>query len=235
MDARASIREYAGDRMTAAFTVILPHRRNPGNDAALSICIDCLMKNTVNDFMLLIDAAVDQPLYPRVNAMFAQATTDCCVYMASDTFLAPGWDVPMLAAWNERTIVTNVLVEPGAIGLHALNLHRDFGRRPDTFRRAEFEAWAQSDYAPMLDGMGWYCPYMMSRAGFLEHGGLSTYVNGPDAHGFTGADESLFERWKAAGNTVLRVKSFAYHLQRYSQIDEQEASKRDEPTKAGRK
>lgn len=34
--------------MTAAFTVILPHKRNPGNDAALSICMDMLKANTVS-------------------------------------------------------------------------------------------------------------------------------------------------------------------------------------------
>lgn len=45
---------------TPAFTVILPHKRNPGNDAALRICIDMLMANTRADFILMMDAAADE-------------------------------------------------------------------------------------------------------------------------------------------------------------------------------
>lgn len=213
--------------MTAAFTVVLPHKRNPGNDAALSICIDCLMKNTDNDFLLLIDTLIASSLYAIVNRMIEQVTTELFVYLASDTFLAPHWDTPMLEVWTPETIVTDILVEPGAIGLHHWNLHKDFGRRPEVFQREEFEAWSQSSEAPMLEGEGWFCPYIMSRAKFLEFGGLNQSYTPPDRHGFTGADEALFERWKAAGNKVVRAKSYAYHLQRYSQIDEQVHEKRD--------
>lgn len=211
--------------MTPVFTIILPHRRNPGNDDALAICHDCLARNTRNDYVLIIDVAVDSPLYPRVNRMIEHAYTDCCVYLASDTFVAPGWDVPMLAAWNETTFVTGVLVEPGAIAMHPMNKHLDFGRKPETFRRAEFEAWACSDDAPLLGGEGWPCPYMFSRQGFLDMGGYETDLK-PDEMGFSGADSALWERWKAAGNTIQRVRSFAYHLQRYSDLGEQEHEKR---------
>lgn len=209
------------------FTVILPHRRNPGNDSALSICIDCLMKNTVNDFRLLMDAAFDQPLNPRVNRMVEEADTDCCLYLASDTFLGPRWDVDMLANFDERTFVTDVLVEPGAICPHPQNIHRDFGRRPDSFRRAEFEAWCNGEARELnILGEGWFAPVMFSRKGWLAFGGLST-ASVTDHQGFTSADEELFGRWKAAGNRVVRARlSYAYHLQRYSVIEEQEAAKR---------
>jgi hypothetical protein len=209
--------------MTAAFTIVLPHRRNAGNDAALAIALSTLMANTVNEFALLIDAAHDAPLYPRVNAMIDAAYTDCVVYWASDTFAAPAWDVPMLAAWDTNTIVTNILVEPGVIGMSAENRHMDFGRRPETFRRAEFEAWAAT--AEMRSGEGWYCPYMVSRSAFLDMGGLGD-TRTIDHHGFTDADIVFFDRWKASGRRVVRARSFAYHLQRYSQVDEQVAEKR---------
>lgn len=205
----------------AAFTVILPHKRNPGNDAALRIALDMLMDSTVNDFILLMAADSGQPLYPLVNALFEQATTDCCVYWSSDMFPAYGWDVPMLEAWNAHTLITNVLVEPGAIGIHHMNYHKDFGRKAETFQRGAFEAWATSSEAPMLEGEGWFAPYMISRYQFLAFGGLDDTGMVGDAHGFTGADEALFARWKADGNTIKRVKSYAYHLQRYSQVDEQ--------------
>lgn len=203
------------------FTVILPHKRNPGNDAALSICMDCLMKNTTHDFRLLMDAAFDQPLYPRLNRLLADARTECCVITSSDLFHAPGWDVPMLEAWNPDTFVTGVVVEPGVIGIHRMNYHRDFGRHPENFRRAEFEQWCLTD-APMLDGEGWVVPVMLSRRGWLEMGGLNLALKFPEWP----ADQDLFDAWKATGHSIRRVRSYAYHLQRYSDVEEQEAEKR---------
>lgn len=211
------------------FTIILPHRRNPGNDEALRICLDCLMANTINDFILLMDAAVDQPLYPRVNAMMQQATTEKVIYWSSDMFAAPGWDAFMLGMAASDTFVTAVLVEPGVIGLHPTSVQRDFGRRPETFDRAAFEAWCVGPANDLnLTGEGWYAPVLYPRTGFLAMGGLVDDDSGMhDHHGFTNADVALFERWKAAGNKVVRARnSYVYHLQRWSQVDEQEAAKR---------
>jgi hypothetical protein len=211
--------------MTAAFSIILPHKRNPGNDRALSICLDMLMANTVNDFILLMDAADNQPLYPRVNALFEQATTDCCVYWASDMFASPGWDVPMLELWNDHTIVTNTVVEPGVISMHGGNHKMDFGRKPDTFNRAAFEAWCAGG-GHVAGGEGWYAPYMISRTGFWAMGGLDLNVDA--GLEFGGADMALFAQWKANGNRVVRAPgSWAYHLQRWSDVDEQTAEKRN--------
>lgn len=206
---------------SAAFTVILPHKRNVGNDAALMICLACLMENTVLDFKLLMDAADDQPLYARINRMVEQADTDVCVYLASDIFLAPGWDLPMLAWYAPSTFVTNVLVEPGAIAMHHMNVQRDFGRKPETFRRGEFEAWTLREGQDLdVLGEGWPCPYLFNRRAWLEMGGLETDLRSAD--GFTDADSRLWDRWKAAGNNIVRAKwSFAYHLQRYSDEAEQ--------------
>lgn len=205
------------------FTIIFPHKRNLGNDAALRIALDCLITNTRHDFVLLMDAAADQPLYPRVNAMVAQATTDCCVYWSSDMFAAPDWDSPMLALYNPDTFVTNVLVEPGVIGMHPDNIQQDFGRSPETFRRADFEAWCID--APVPSGWGWYAPYMFARQPWLAMGGLELGLL-PDHQGFTPGDQLLFERWLASGRSIRRARSYTYHLQRYSEPDEQQHAKR---------
>jgi hypothetical protein len=209
--------------VSAAFTVILPHLRNPGNDAALAICLDCLIQNTVNEFVLLMDTRTDLSLAGIVSALVEYAPTECCVYLASDTFLAPGWDAPMLALYAADTFVNGVLIEPGAIGVYPENFQRDFGRRPNTFDRAAFEAYCINAEVP--DGTGWFCPYMFPRTGWLDAGGLTT-LQPTDHHGFTTADIELFDRWKAAGNRVVRARSYAYHLQRYSQEDEQLHEKR---------
>lgn len=210
--------------MTAAFTVILPHRRNPGNNRALEIALSCLQDNTINNFILLMDAAVNQPLNERVNRMVQAAPTDCCVYTASDMFFAPCWDVPMLEIYTPDTFVTNVVVEPRAIAMHPMNLEADYGRKPETFRRSQFEEFCKT--APVISGEGWFAPFMFSRAGFLEMGGLATDAS-PDAMGFTSADVLLFEKWKETGHFVKRAPSFCYHLQRWSDEGEQQDEKRD--------
>lgn len=207
--------------MKPAFTIVLPHKRNKGNDQALAVCLSCLFDNTVNDFKLIVDAAVNEPLYPRVNRMVEQVDTPYFVYWASDFFAAPGWDVPMMNAANETTIITNIVVEPGAIYPHAQNLLNDFGRKPDTFRRAEFEAWSLSPHAPMLAGAGWFAPYLMHTQSFRDMGGIEDGLS-PDDQGFSAGDEFFFQRWQANGRHVHRVKSYVYHLQRWSEISEQE-------------
>ncbi len=209
--------------MSAAFTIILPHKRNTGNNAALAICLDCLQANTVNDFVLIMDAATDEPLYPRVNRMVEQATTECCVYWASDMFAAPGWDVPMLAAYDDNTFVNNTVVEPGVIAMYGGNHKADYGRRPETFNREAFEAWAKEGHT--AGGEGWFAPYLFPRTGFLDMGGLDIAIDADREFG--GADMTLFDTWKAAGNRVVRAPgSFVYHLQRFSDVEEQEAGKR---------
>lgn len=209
--------------MTPVFTVLLPHKLNDGNNAALAVCIDCLTRNTRAEFAVSISAAYNQPLYATVNRMVEEAPTDCCFYLNSDMFVAPDWDTPMLAAYAKHTFVTNVVVEPGAIGVHPQNLHRDFGRKPQTFRRAEFEAWSKS--APLPGGEGWYAPIMFARSAWIEIGGFDTslgeFPNNP------ALDMVLFEKWKAWGRRVVRARSFVYHLQHYSDPAEQNHPKRE--------
>lgn len=203
----------------AVFTIVLPHKRNPGNDRALQIALDCLFTNTREDFQLLMDAAVDEPLYPRITRLIDMARTEVIVYTCSDIFHAPGWDIPMLNLINNTTFVTGVLVEPGAMAPHEDNVHRDFGRRPETFRRAEFEEWATTtDQVP--SGIGFPAPYAFSRSRFFKLGGFEMNL-APDHQGFTGADMVLFDRNVQRGGSNVRAKSYFYHLQRYSELSEQ--------------
>lgn len=210
--------------MTAAFTLLLPHKRNPGNDAALRICLDMLMANTVNDFILIMDAAENAPLYPRVNAIVQQATTEYVCYWASDMFPSPGWDVTMLALADAHTFVNNTVVEPGVISMYGGNHQQDFGRKPETFNRTAFEAWcAQGGH--VAGGEGWTAPMLFPRQGFIDMGMYDLRIDA--GLEFGGADMALIAQWKASGHQVVRASgSWAYHLQRYSDVEEQEATKR---------
>lgn len=210
--------------MTNAFTVILPHKRNPGNDAALRICLDCLFANTVNDFHLLMDVAADKPLYERIHNLVMQATTECVVYTCSDTFHAPGWDVPMLAAFQPNRLVFGVVVEPGMIGVHEGNLQGEFGRRPEQYNRSGFEAWAAGHPTPPA-GYGFPAPMMFGKTLYLQYD--YPFEQALTAE-FYPRDDVIIDRMIAA-NAVerARVNSYFYHLQRYSDLEEQVAHKRD--------
>lgn len=210
--------------MTPAFTILLPHLRNPGNDAALAIAFSTLVDNTDHEYALLFDCDTSVTLMEVFHRLVVNAPTDTCVLTSSDMFMAPHWDTPMLDQLRPGTWVTNVLVEPGAIGMSGQNKEMDFGRRPDTFRRAEFEAWAET--AEARAGEGWVQPIMFSRQEWLGAGSVIRPARAVDATGFTSADEELLERWKANGGTIQRARSFTYHLQRFSDVEEQGHSKR---------
>ncbi len=204
-------------------TIILPHKRNPGNNEALSLCLDMLQTNTVSDFVLIMAADNSGQIYPAVNAMVRQAQTEVCVYWASDMFAAPGWDLPMLQLFEMDTFINNTVVEPGVISMYGGNHKEDFGRTPETFNRPAFEAWAVNGHT--AGGDGWFAPYMFPRSGFIEMGGLDTTIDADLEFG--SADMALFDKWKETGNRVIRAPgSFVYHLQRWSDVHEQEAEKR---------
>jgi len=205
--------------MNPVFTVLLPHKRNIGNNAALAICLNCLVVNSYYPFALLMSAAHDQPLYQTMNQLVEKAPTYCCVFLHSDMFVAPGWDYVMIQAYNPNTFVTGLLVEPGAIGVWQGNVEKDFGRKPETFRRAEFEEWAASAESPQASGEGWVAPVMFSRSRWLELGGHD--LNDPIGTIWTGLDVKLFDKHKAQGGRVIQAWSLVYHLQRYSELSEQ--------------
>ena len=210
--------------MPPKFTVLLPHKLNPRNNDALTICIDCLARNSVYDFALSMSAAADQPLYATMNRLVQEAATDICVFMHSDMFVSPGWDTRMLEVYDDDTFVTGLLVEPGAIGVWHGNVTKDFGRRPEAFQRAEFEAWATGSDAPRASGAGWFAPYMFSRRRWLAYGGHD--LNAPEGVVWTALDIALFNKHKLNQGDVIQAQAPVYHLQRWSEPSEQEAEKR---------
>jgi len=207
----------------ADFTIILPHKRNPGNDAALRICLNCLFANTVNDFHLLMDVATDKPLYERIHKLAVQATTECVIYTCSDTFHAPGWDVPMLAAFQPNRLVFGVVMEPGMIGVHAGNVQGDYGRRPEQYDRAGFESWAARQ-EPSPAGYGYPAPLMFGRTIYLQY---DYPFENADSAEFYPRDDIIIDRMLEA-NAIerVRVRSYFYHLQRYSADEEKARTER---------
>lgn len=210
-----------------AFTILLPHKNNPRNNEALAICMDCLIKNTVNDFELHISIARNQLLYSTMNRLVEEAPIGVCVFLHSDMFVSPGWDEAMLALLDQNmgnTFVTGLLVEPGAIGVHPNNYEKDFGRSPDKFRREEFEAWACSEEVPKAHGEGWVAPIAFYRGVWLANGGHD--LRGDDD--WTNRDNDMLAKFKAKGGKIIQAQAPVFHLQRYSETEEQNHPKRNE-------
>lgn len=198
-------------------SILLPHLRNSSNDAALRICLDCLVTNTGLNYHLDLEAVAERrDIYAVLNRMAQRAPTEWIVPFNSDTFPARRWLEPLWEARSNDTIVSPIMVECGAIPVNDLNLERNFGRSPETFRRTEFEDWADNgggwrdDWSE--DQRSWYFPSLIERDAFLSIGGFDTAKGAfPDP-----LDMDLWERWKASGGRFKRVRSWVYHLQVWS-------------------
>jgi hypothetical protein len=198
-------------------TVLIPHKHDPENDKALAIALACLATNTRADFELLVDTTTPADPYVVLNRMAAAAHGEYLFFSNSDIFVAPGWDIDLLAKAQQNTMVTATLVEPGAIGLFPGNMRRDFGMTPDTFRRADWEHWAAVPDGDLPDGEGFYYYALIHREMFLARGAFDTRLGTFP----TPLDIHFWDAWKADGLPIVRSAALVYHLQNYSNPEEQ--------------
>lgn len=201
-------------------SIILPHYREPRSNAALRICLDCIVANTTVNYELLLAAAYDpqRDLYPLFNSLVQQASAEYVLFLNSDMFLAPNWAEPFMQARTPDVILAGVLVEPGAIGVSDRNVKRDFGMTPERFRRDEFEAYATSG-AEIPRGSGWTMPSLHHRASFLSIGGFDTNQG---RFPYDPVDLMYIDKWITSGRKTERVASYCYHLQHWSDKSEQD-------------
>jgi hypothetical protein len=165
-----------------------------------------------------VDTECPKDPYKIWNEASAKARGEFLVFSNSDVLMAPGWDMPMVDNCEYNNIVTGYLVEPGNIGVAAVNIQRDFGRRPDDFWRVNFEEWAVKFAATIegawihRNGESWYMPCMIRRDWFMDTNGFDTTL------GFPNPNDILFwnECEQQRGTTFKRVGSIAYHFQNLS-------------------
>lgn len=208
--------------MTPAISIIFPHLRQSANDKALKIALECIVDNTNIDYELMIESVeTRRDIYPVWNSMAQRANSEWLLMSNTDVFFAPGWAEPIYHARDAHTIVSPIMVEPGAIGVNFAAVHGDFGMLPDSFRRREFEAWVKAEPLPPgwnENTRAWYMPSLIPRQAFLELGGFDTSEGGfPDWH----CDKLFWDAWAAAGYKFKRVKSYSYHIQHWSSESEQ--------------
>lgn len=210
--------------MTPAISILIPHLRNADNDKALKVAIDCIIDNTDIDYELIVESvATRRDIYPVLNNMAHRARAEWLVFSNSDVFLAPGWASGFYECRDNDKIVTGVIVECGAIPVNDLNYERNFGRTPETFDRAGFEAFVSSDNARavLMDkmskgGRGWYFPCLLHKRTFNHFGGFDTSLGKfPDDP----LDKYAWDKWAAQGKGFARADSWCYHLQNYTSDD----------------
>lgn len=198
-------------------SILLPHLRNPSNDAAVRIALDTLTAHTDMDYELMVEAVAERrDIYAVLNRMARRALGEYIIPWNSDVYASPNWSAPLWALRDPQTIVSPTMVECGAIPVNDLNLERNFGRTPETFRRADFEAFVQAGGGwrdDWRDGeQSWYFPSLINRRAFLDIGGFDTSRGGfPDS-----LDMYFWETWEKSGGKFQRARSWVYHLQVWS-------------------
>lgn len=204
-----------------SFSILIPHKRDPENDKALRIALDCIAANTLNDYELMVDTTTPADPYVCINSMAERAASDYIFLSNSDIFVSPNWDVDLLAKANPTTIVNATLVEPGAIGVHEANIHRSFGMRPETFDRIAFEQYVASNpELPAGNGFVYYA--LIHREMFLGKGGFDL----SRGHFPEPLDRYFFDQWESDGLDIVRARSYIFHLQNWSNPLEQQKSVR---------
>lgn len=186
-------------------SILIPHYHSDTGARALKAILPVLVDNTTLNYELVIRAHRERE-FIAWNDMARHAAAEWLILAVSDQFVAPGWDV---ALWSEReahTIVTMNVVESGYYPTPDFSLVQDFGRTPETFERAAFEAWV-SDAPPAPDFEAWAFPWLIHRDAFLGFGSFPLHRLDSQM-----TEMYFWQDWKLAGNAVKRVNGYAYHL-----------------------
>lgn len=247
MSELGGIIEYPhGHQENPTFSIIFPHLKTPQNDECLTICLDYIKKNTKHPYELII--CLDDPSKPRWdpykswNEVIPLAKSDNIIFSNTDVIFTKNWDVPFVNNFNENTIITQYLIECGAIGVHMNNIQKDFGKTPTTFNYNALQNFANTnpnapctkhlreekrarhngiyDYKcpcrrltpEVSEELGWYMPSYMHRKLFIRAGMFKTDV----PFMYRPNDAILFEDCQKLGAKIIRVKSYAYHFQNLS-------------------
>lgn len=206
----------AGNQMPS-FSILIPHKRNPENNKALAIALQCIAENTIGDYEIIVDSTTPADPYVVLNTIAQAAQSQYICFLNSDTFVSPGWDVGMMALAARDTIVNLTLVEPGAIGVFDGNFTRNYGMTPDSFDRTAFETFAAAPDGAYPGGNGFVFYGLLPRERFLMRGGFDTSKGGFPAD----LDRQFWEAWQRDGLPIVRSQSLIYHLQNFSNSDEQ--------------
>lgn len=186
-------------------SILIPHYQSETGNRAFAATLPHLIRHTTLDYELMVTAHRERE-FIAWNEMAYRAKADWLVMMVTDVFVAPGWDTALWAARERDTLTTMTLVESGYMLTADFALAQDFGRTPETFDAAGFEAYAATQPAPP-DKPCWNFPWLIHKDTFLRMGSFRL-----DRLESQMTELYYFNDWQAAGRTVQRVPSYGYHL-----------------------
>jgi hypothetical protein len=169
---------------------------------------------TSQDYEVIVVRGFNDP-YVFWNLYSDYARSEVLVFFNNDMLPAPGWDELMLKHVDDNSLVMGYLVEPGVISPASQNIHKDFGRKPETFQRKSFEDFCANTQAEEAKSeLGWYMPVMLTKSFFIRMGRYPTDQPFPHPN-----DVAFWDRCVGQGAKLVRVRSFAYHFQGMSNPD----------------
>ena len=184
-------------------SIIIPYL---SNSTCIELCKQKIQENTRNEYEI-VEIVDNTDVYDAYNLGAEKAKNEILVFLNDDMIVAPSWDVEMVNHCDEKTVVTNYLVESGYVKPAPTNIERDFGKSPKDFDYNAFVAFTKSIYATEVkDGFGWYMPFAIRKTSFHPYPNENKYPHSPN-------DILLFQIFKDRGYSFKKVNSFTYHFQ----------------------
>lgn len=165
-----------------------------------------------------------QPKYPKNigyiyqawNTGVMKAKGDVVVLVNSDMAFSRNWLENMLNKLDMSKVITSRLVESGKIpSIFPHTIVNNFGRKPDEFRKEDFEMFAESVKINMICDGGTFMPIAIAKDNFIKAGG---YPEGnrilEDGRQISGDQIFFYERLGKLGiKHYTSMDSLVYHIQ----------------------
>ena len=153
-------------------------------------------------------------VYGMYNFGASSSLSEFVLFVNDDMYFPRNWDENIL--FERNSIITFVLVEPGFVKPSEKVILHSFGLDWNTFKKEEFETFAQN--FPMRDKikndeLGWYMPVLFSKSLFFEAGQY------PNESPFPHPNDAIFFKKLRNNNNIkfIQVNSPIYHFQSLSQ------------------
>lgn len=180
-------------------------------------------------------------VYRAYNKAVEIAQGEYVLLVNSDMAYAPGALATLMREASPDVFLAGRLVELGVMPTGKFGIEKDFGARPEKYRRQEFVKFATKISERSSREGGLYMPLLVNRASFLEIGGypegnlregqLDSYLQTGDAiYALQGepsvpGDVSLIAKARQAGITHRTVfDSITYHFQAGERRDQNRRS-----------
>ena len=159
----------------------------------------------------------DRDVYGMFNLGATKAKEDWILFFNDDMYFPPGWDILDSFIFQDRSIVTFNVVEPGYVGVNEKNIKQDFGQTIESFDKNGFQEFCDNYNAKNFGigcepGLGWYMPVLFPKKLFNDFGQYPTFPPFPHPN-----DILFFETLRRNSVDFYRLNCCIYHFQRLSQ------------------